>query len=89
MTPRSSLDLVIGAAVLLVIVAGVLALLPLLGKTLRLVFGILPVVLTICAVVSCVTSRKPGNTIVLWVIIIVLAPLLGPLLWFAWGRRNT
>ena len=51
--------------------------------------GILPLVFTIWALYSCVTSSKPTSTILLWIIIIVLAPFFGPLLWFLWGRSNT
>lgn len=49
----------------------------------------LSLIITICGLVSCITSAKPANIILLWIIIILLAPLLGPLLWFAWGRKNT
>ena len=51
--------------------------------------GILPLILTVWALYRCVTSNKPTSTILLWIIIIVLAPFFGPLLWFLWGRSNT
>ena len=51
--------------------------------------GILPLIFTVWALYSCVTSNKPTSTILLWIIIIVLAPFFGPLLWFLWGRSNT
>lgn len=54
-----------------------------------LTLGIVPVLITIAGVVSCLTSGKPSNTILLWIVIIILAPLLGPLLWFVWGKKNT
>jgi hypothetical protein len=82
----SSLDLVIGAAALLVLIAGIFALLPLVGKALRLALGALPVIFTIIGLVSCISSGKRNSTIVLWIIIMILAPVLGPLLWFVWGR---
>ena len=85
----SSLDLVIGAAALLVLIAGILALLPMVGKAFRLVLGALPVLFTFIGLASCFTSGKKSSTIVLWIIIIVLAPVLGPLLWFVWGKKNT
>ncbi len=90
MSSRSSaVDMVTGAAALLVLVAGVFALLPWVGRTVRLFLGVLPVLFTIAALVSCVNSDKRGNIILLWVIIIFLAPVAGPLLWFVWDRKKT
>jgi hypothetical protein len=47
------------------------------------------VAITILGILSCVSAGKPGNITLLWVIIMILAPFFGPLLWFAWGRKNT
>jgi hypothetical protein len=78
---------VIGAAVLLLLALKVVvALLP---TTLALVFWILPLVLAIAGLVSCITSPKPSSLKLLWILIILLAPLLGPLLWFFWGKQHT
>ena len=46
----------------------------------------LPVVLAVVALISCISSNKPTNTKLLWIIVIVLAPFLGALLWFLWGK---
>jgi hypothetical protein len=90
MNSRSpSLDLVIGAAALLVLVAGVLALMPLLGRGFRLVLGALPVLFTVIGLISCITSGKRSSIILLWIVVMLLGPVLGPLLWFVWGRKNT
>ena len=55
----------------------------------RALLFVLPIVLAVAAIMSCLTSKKETNTKLLWIIIIILAPLLGPLLWFLWGRRQT
>lgn len=90
MNSRSpSLDLVVAAAALLVLIAGVLALMPLVGIAFRLVLGALPVLFMVIGVISCISSGKRSNIILLWVIVMILAPVLGPLLWFVWGRKNT
>ena len=54
-----------------------------------LMLSVLPLLFTIAGLVSCVLSSKKTNIKILWVIIIVLAPLFGPLLWFVWGNSNT
>ena len=51
--------------------------------------GLLWLALVIGGLYTCLTSNKPNNLKLLWVIIIILAPILGSLLWFLWGRRNT
>jgi hypothetical protein len=48
--------------------------------------GLISLILTIVALVSCVQSAKPTNTKLLWIIIIIVAPLLGSLLWLLWGK---
>jgi hypothetical protein len=39
--------------------------------------------------ISIVTSKKKTNTKLLWIVIIILAPVFGSLLWFLWGKANT
>jgi hypothetical protein len=48
--------------------------------------GLISLILTIVALVSCIQSAKPTNTKLLWVLIIIVAPLLGSLLWLLWGK---
>ncbi|MDB6039338.1 MAG: Phospholipase D-nuclease N-terminal [Verrucomicrobiales bacterium] len=76
-------------AALAVAGAVVILVLPFLASALGLVFALLPLAFTIIGIVSCVNSRKSMNLKVLWLIIIVLAPFFGPLLWFVWGKNNT
>ncbi len=49
----------------------------------------LPLVFLIAGLFSCIGSNKADNTKLLWVIVMILAPFLGPLLWFVWGKRHT
>lgn len=54
-----------------------------------LLLWLLPLIFTIAGLVSCLLSTKKTEIKILWVIIIVLAPILGPLLWFLWAKRYT
>ena len=77
----------------LIALALIVAILPLLfhavGILLGLTLSAVPVILAICALASCIWSNKQTNIKFLWIIIILLAPVLGPLLWFLWGKSNT
>lgn len=58
------------------------------GWTLSL-FGVLYLVLVIAALVSISKSTHPTPTVkVLWFLVVVVAPFLGSLVWFAFGRRK-
>lgn len=78
--------LLVGLPLLLLLGKLVLAALGALGAV---ILGLLPIALWIAGLVSCLQSDKPTNTKLLWVIIIVIAPVLGALLWFFWGKKNT
>jgi hypothetical protein len=53
-----------------------------------LVVAIIPVVLFIAALVSILRSiRYTGGGKLLWIVVVLLAPFLGPLGWFLAGRR--
>jgi hypothetical protein len=54
---------------------------------LAMLLWLLPLIFTIAGLVSCLLSTKKTETKILWVIVIVLAPILGPLLWFLWGKK--
>lgn len=64
-------------------------LVPLLFSLAGVLLGILPVILIVAGLYSCVVSLKLANLKLLWIFIIVLAPILGPVLWFVWGKQNT
>lgn len=77
----------IGALVLLLILAKVLLILLPIGLLLGV--GVVPFLLTAAGLISAIRSNKPANTKLLWIILIVVAPVIGPLLWFLWGKKNT
>lgn len=85
----SALAIVLIVAALLLGLTLLILLAPLLTTAAGLLISIVPLLLTIAGLYSCVTSLKPTNIKLLWVLIIVLAPLLGPLLWFFWGKQHT
>ena len=75
---------ILGACVL------VLKVLPILLRTANwAVVTLLPLALAIAGIASCLLSSKPGGLKLLWILVIFLAPLIGPLLWFFWGRKHT
>jgi hypothetical protein len=80
---------VTAVAVVMIAAAMVYVVLPALWKLAALLLALIPVAITILGIASCVSAGKPGNITLLWVIIMILAPFFGPLLWFAWGRKNT
>ena len=85
----SPVVLFVAALAITMLATSVIVLTPVMWKLAVFLFALIPIAITVCGLVSCVTSGKPGNIILLWIVIMVLAPLLGPLLWFAWGRKNT
>ena len=89
MNLRSPAVLVVGVLTLVMLVAALALLIPALFRLGWTVASAMPLVLMIFGIFDCIRSGKPGNTILLWVVIIILAPLLGPSLWFAWGRKHT
>ena len=85
----SALTFILIVAALLVGLTVFVFLLPLITTAAGFLLALVPVLITIAGLYSCVTSLKPTNIKLLWVLIIVLAPLLGPLLWFFWGKKHT
>ena len=76
-------------AAVMIAAAAVYLVLPALWKLAAILLALMPVAITVLGILSCVSAGKPANITLLWVIIMILAPLFGPLLWFAWGRKNT
>lgn len=83
----SFLGFVVGAAIILVAAAVVFKLLPLAFHAFLWALGLVPLALAIAGLYSCLSSNKQTNTKILWVIIILLAPFFGPILWFVWGKH--
>jgi len=78
------LGLIILAVAALWLVAGVIV-----PTLFHLLIGIIPFLLMILAIVSCVRSDKQANIKILWILICIFAPIVGPLLWFLWGKQKT
>jgi len=76
-------------AAVMIAAAAVYVVLPALWKLAALLLALIPIAVTVIGILSCLSAGKPANITLLWIIIMVLAPFLGPLLWFAWGRKNT
>ena len=85
----SAVTFVLIVAALLLGLAMLIFIAPLMFSVAGALLSILPVILIIAGLYSCVISLKPTNIKLLWILIIVLAPVLGPLLWFFWGKQNT
>lgn len=58
------------------------------GGLFRLIFGILWIVLIVYTLMDLLKSNKPTNTKLLWLIVILIAPILGSVLYFVLGRTN-
>ena len=76
-------------AAVLIALALAMVFLPLLFHVAGLFLALVPFLLLAGALYSCLVSPKPTNIKFLWILIVILAPFLGPLLWFFWGKRNT
>lgn len=85
----SALTLVLTAAALLLGLALLVFLLPVMIHAAGFAVTLIPFLLTAAGLYSCLVAAKPVNMKLVWIIIILLAPILGPLLWFVWGKQNT
>lgn len=65
-----------------------LATLLFIGGIFRLFFGVLWVVLIVYTLMDLLKSNKPGNTKLLWLIVILIAPILGSVLYFVLGKTD-
>lgn len=54
----------------------------------RLIFGILWIVLIVYTLMDLLKSNKPTNTKLLWLIVILIAPILGSVLYFILGKTD-
>jgi len=64
-------------------------LLPEMGLVFWTVFSILVILLPIAAVYSLLTSRfKEGTSKLMWVLVILLLPIAGPMFYFLIGRKQ-
>ena len=58
------------------------------GGLLRFIFGVIWAILIIIALMDLFTSPLPTNTKLLWLIVILIAPVLGCLIYLVWGRNQ-
>ena len=58
------------------------------GGLLRFIFGVIWAILIIIALMDLFTSPLPTNTKLLWLIVILIAPVLGCLIYLLWGRNQ-
>ena len=86
---NSAVVLFVAALAVALLGGGILILLPAMRKGGVVLVSLISVAITVCGILSLLMALKPGNIKLLWIIIMILAPFFGPLLWFAWGRRNT
>lgn len=49
--------------------------------------GFIVLVLDIWAIVTVIQSNRPTGTKVMWVVLIIVLPILGLIIWFLAGRR--
>ena len=58
------------------------------GGFFKFIFGIIWFILIVMAVLDLLKSSLPINTKLLWLILILLAPVLGSLIYLLWGRHQ-
>lgn len=58
------------------------------GGVLRFLIGIIWFVLIVVTILDLIKSRIPTNTKLLWLIVILIAPVLGSLIYLILGRKD-
>ena len=58
------------------------------GSSFKGIFGIVWFILMIYALLDVFKSNKPQNTKLLWIIVILIAPVLGSVIYLLWGRNQ-
>ncbi|WP_374010547.1 PLDc N-terminal domain-containing protein [Leifsonia sp. LS-T14] len=53
-----------------------------------LALSIVPFVLWLIAVIQIASAKAPSGPTVLWLLLVTLVTLIGPILWFAIGRGS-
>jgi len=56
------------------------------GGFFRFIFGIIWFILIVMALMDLFKSTLPTNTKLLWLIVILIAPVLGSLIYLLWGK---
>lgn len=63
-----------------------LAILLFFGGFFRFIFGVIWVILIVVALLDLFKSVLPTNTKLLWLIVILVAPVFGSLIYLYWGK---
>jgi len=58
------------------------------GNIFRFLFGILWAILVFYTLLDLLKSNKPTNTKLLWLIVILIAPIFGSIIYLVLGRTN-
>ncbi|MXV50026.1 hypothetical protein GS399_03510 [Pedobacter sp. HMF7647] len=53
------------------------------------IVGLLWLILIIYALYDIIKSNMPQNTKLLWIIIVLVAPILGSIIYLIWGKNQT
>lgn len=55
----------------------------------QFIFGVIWIILFIAALLDIFRSSLPLNTKLLWLVVILVAPILGSLIYLYWGKNQT
>ena len=58
------------------------------GGLFRFIFGVIWFILIVITLVDLFKSNLPTNTKLLWLIVILIAPVLGSLIYLLWGKNQ-
>jgi hypothetical protein len=58
------------------------------GGFFRFIFGVIWFILIVITLLDLFKSLLPTNTKLLWLIVILIAPVLGSLIYLFWGRNQ-
>lgn len=58
------------------------------GSLFRAIFAIIWMILIVYALLDLFRSSLPQNTKLLWLIVILLAPVIGSVIYLVWGRNQ-
>ena len=58
------------------------------GGLFRFIFGVIWFILIVITLMDLFKSNLPTNTKLLWLIVILIAPVLGSLIYLIWGKNQ-
>lgn len=54
----------------------------------RFIFGVIWIILVVAALLDLFKTVMPTNTKLLWLIVILVAPILGSIIYLYWGKHQ-